>query len=76
MNASYFSVKSITLGYTFPKPVISKVGVSKMRVFASLDNYFLFTHLKGMNPQYSFGGTTNYVIAPQKTMALGLNLTF
>ena len=76
INASYFSVKSITLGYTFPKPVISKVGVSKMRVFASLDNYFLFTHLKGMNPQYSFGGTTNYVIAPQKTMALGLNLTF
>ena len=76
VNASYLSIKSITLGYTFPKAVLGRVGVSKMRVFASLDNYFLFTHLKGMNPQYSFGGTTNYVIAPQKTMALGLNLTF
>ncbi len=75
VNASYFSIKSITLGYTLPRNIVSKVGVSKMRIYASLDNYFLFTHLNGLNPQYSFGGTTNYVIAPQKTMALGLNLT-
>lgn len=76
VDASYLSIKSITLGYTIPSAITRKIGASKLRIFTSLDNYFLFSHLNGLNPQYNFAGTTNYVIAPQKTMVAGINLNF
>lgn len=76
VNASYFSVKSITLGYTLPASISQRASVSKLRVYASLDNYLLLSHLNGMNPQYNFAGTTNQAIAPQKTMVVGINLNF
>lgn len=76
IDASYFSVKNITLGYTVPTVAARHLGASKIRVYATLDNYFFFNHLHGMNPQYNFAGYTSQVIAPQKTAVLGINLTF
>lgn len=76
VNASYFSIKSISLGYTLPARIAKQIGANKFRVYASLDNYFLFSHLNGTNPQYNFSGTTTQAIAPQKTMAVGLNINF
>ena len=76
IDASYFSVKNITLGYTVPTAAARRIGASKIRVYGTLDNYFLFSHLDGMNPQYNFAGYTSQVIAPQKTAVFGINLTF
>ena len=76
INASYLTVKSITLGYTLPLNIARKIGANKVRVFTSFDNVYTFSHLNGMNPQYNFAGTTNQVIAPQKTAVVGVNLNF
>ena len=76
VNASYFAIKNITLGYTLPTALVHKAYLSKVRCYASFDNVALFSHLKGMDPQYNFSGGTNYTYAPNKTFLLGLDINF
>ena len=75
-DASYFAIKNITLGYTLPTTVVSGAGLEGVRVFGSVDNLALWTHMKGMDPQYSFSGTTDYSYAPNKTWTLGIEVKF
>ena len=76
VDASYFAIKNITLGYTLPKVWLNKMHMNSVRVFASVDNLALFTHLQGMDPQYNFSGSTDYVYTPNKTWSLGIEVNF
>ena len=76
IDASYFAIKNITLGYTLPKAWMQKAKLGSVRVFASVDNLALFTHLQGMDPQYNFSGSTDYVYTPNKTWSVGFELNF
>jgi hypothetical protein len=76
VDASYFAIKNITLGYTLPKAWMTKAGLSNVRVFASVDNLALFTHLEGMDPQYNFSGSTDYSYVPNKTWTVGFEVKF
>ena len=76
IDASYFAIKNITLGYTIPSYLVSKAGLSGVRLFTSVDNLALFTHLDGMDPQYNFSGGTNYVYASNRTWTVGLEVKF
>ena len=76
VDASYFAIKNITLGYTLPKSWLNKVNMNSVRVFASVDNLALFTHLQGMDPQYNFSGSTDYAYTPNKTWSLGVEVNF
>ena len=76
IDASYFAIKNITLGVSVPRKYLESVKISKARVFASMDNVALFTHLQGMDPQYNFSGTTDYSYSPNKTFSMGVELNF
>lgn len=76
VDASYFAIKNITLGYTLPKRWMSKIGFKNARISASVDNLCIFTRLKGMNPQYSLTGGTSYAYAPTRTVSFSLDLKF
>ena len=76
IDASYFAIKNITLGYTLPKSWMVKAGLNNVRVFASVDNLALWSHLDGMDPQYNFSGGTDYAYAPNKTWTVGLEVKF
>ena len=76
VDASYFSIKNITLGYTLPRRWTSKIGFKAARVSASVDNLCIFTHLKAMDPQYSLTGGTSYAYAPTRTVSFNLDLKF
>ena len=76
VDASYFAVKNISLGYSLPKGVLGKVGIESLRVYLSADSPWIFTHLKGMNPQASFTGSTSYSYTPNRTFTLGVDLKF
>ena len=76
VNASYFAIKNITLGYTLPASLARRIAMSKVRLYGSFDNVALFTHLKGMDPQYSLSGTTSYRYTPNKTFSVGLDINF
>ena len=74
IDASYFAIKNITLSYTLPQLWVNKIGLGAVRVFTSMDNVALFTHLDGMDPQYNFGGGTDYDYVPNKTVTVGLEV--
>lgn len=78
-SASYFRIKNITLGYTVPKKLLRKIGVSKLRAFVSADNVLLFSAQKGVDPSMSaIGGkeVDTYIYPQMQTITLGLNLEF
>ena len=53
-----------------------EAGMESFRVFCSADNLYLFSHLDGMDPQYNFSGNVDYTYAPNKTIAVGVDINF
>ena len=76
IDASYFAIKSIQLGYTLPVKWTKKAGIKSLRVFATGDNLALFSKLNGMNPQYSTSGGTDFVYAPTRAISVGIDINF
>lgn len=76
VDASYFAIKNITVGYTLPKSFLSKIDLSSVRLYCTLDNVALFSHLDGMDPQYNFSGSTDYTYTPIKSTVFGIEVKF
>ena len=76
IDASYFAIKNITLAYALPNSWVNKLGMTGARIFGSVDNLALWTHLNGMDPQYNFSGGTNYDYSPNRTYTVGFELNF
>jgi TonB-linked SusC/RagA family outer membrane protein len=77
VNASYFAIKNITLGYTLPKRYARKAYLESVRIYGSFDNVAVFTHLKGMDPQYNLTGNgSGYAYVPNKNFTIGLDINF
>lgn len=76
IDASYFALKNITLGYTLPANILQKAKMSNLRVFVTCDNVALFTHMKGMDPTQSFNGSTDYAYTPVRNISFGFNVNF
>ncbi len=76
VNASYLALKNISLGYTLPSHLMHKADLESLRVYLSCDSPYLLTHLKGMNPQANFSGSTSYTYTPNRTLTFGIDLKF
>ena len=75
-DASYLNIRNITLSYAFPKSVTQKLDLSGLRIYGSVENAHLFCARTGMDPQYSFAGTSYNDYSPARTMSIGLNIQF
>ena len=69
-KADYIKIKDITLGYNFPTSLIKKVGLSKVKVYGSLKNFFTFSNIDNYDPER--GGSISFPLAKQ--MVVGLNI--
>jgi TonB-linked SusC/RagA family outer membrane protein len=74
LDASYFAIRNITLGYTLPREWTYKIGLESIRIYASADNLVLFSKLDGFDPQSSFTSTATYSYTPVRIFALGVNI--
>lgn len=75
VDASYWKIKNISLGYTFPDKWMRKIGVSYLRLYANVTNPFVFTDYKGFDPEWAdadlnLGGPSTV------TYQFGINLKF
>ena len=80
-DGSYFRIKQIQLGYTLPRTVTKKFLADKLRVYASLDNFFLFTKYPGLDPEVSSTATSGMGVdygnyPTTKKVVFGLSVTF
>ncbi|WP_329904033.1 TonB-dependent receptor [Porphyromonas pogonae] len=76
IDASYFAIKNISLGYNIPQTWVQKWGIVGLRLTATCDNVYMFTHLKGMNPQMSLTGGTSHSYVSTRMIAFGLDVKF
>lgn len=76
INASYLAIKNITLGYSLPTRLTKGMFMKEIRFTATADNLVLFSHLKGMDPQYNFSGGTTFVYTPLRTISFGVDVKF
>ncbi|MEO7211765.1 TonB-dependent receptor [Mucilaginibacter sp.] len=74
-NASYTKVSNITLGYTVPKRLLSKVKIQGLRVYANAFNPFIFTKFIGWDPENPDGNSFLNQDFRTRTFTLGVNLT-
>ena len=75
-NASYLKCSNMTLGYSFP--ALFKAGAEKIcsgRIFFTVQNPFIITKYKGIDPEVSSGIDSNPYPRPI-SFQLGLNLNF
>ncbi len=53
-KTDYVRLKNITLSYTIPKSVLSKIGIANARVYTSVENVVTWTDFIGINPDLRF----------------------
>lgn len=81
-DASYLKLSNMTIGYTFPSRTLRKVGIRKLRFYATANNLFTITSYSGYDPEVSnFGQATiagvDYGAYPRsRSFIFGMNLSF
>ena len=71
-NASFFRMDNMNIGYNFPDFIKQKL---KLRINAGVQNVFVITNYKGLDPEIS-GGLDNNFFPRARIFQLGLNANF
>ena len=76
-SASYLCLQNVNFGYTLPSNLTSKIGISKLRVYVTGTNLWLWSKRQGLDPRQSLsGGTSNAYYSPIRTISGGVTVTF
>ncbi len=77
-NTSYTRLKNLMLSYSLPEKIISKLTISKLRIFVSGSNLLTICGIKDLDPETraSNQGYAGWYNPQMKIYNFGLNLTF
>ena len=75
-DGSYFKIKQIQLGYTFPQKWMKTIKVENLRIYASLDDFFTFSDYPGFDPEVTAMGIDKGNFPTSKKVVAGLSITF
>ncbi|RBL88306.1 SusC/RagA family TonB-linked outer membrane protein [Chitinophaga flava] len=81
-DGSFLRGKNLLIGYTFSPEMVQKMRLSRLRIWASTQNFFLKTKFSGNDPEVStYGdafaqGQTFFDYPKPTTYQLGLNVAF
>lgn len=74
-SSDYLSLNNISLGYTLPKSLTSKVGLESIRIYGAADNVALWSKRKGMDPRQSYIQSYAGYYAALRTISGGIKVT-
>jgi hypothetical protein len=82
-DGSFLRLNTLTLGYTLPRRLLSKLNISNFRFYVSGYNVFLWTKYTGFDPEVSTRRRTpltpgvDYSAYPRsRSVVFGINLSF
>ena len=77
-KSTYFNIENISVGYTIPAKISTKIGVQSLRIYAIAQNVKYWSVRKGFDPRQSSGNTdTNATYySPMKTVSGGVTIKF
>lgn len=83
-NARYLRLKSLEIGYTVPKNIMSRISLQSIRIYANAYNLLTFTKLRYMDPEFYTNNDTSraglvdlgYAYPINKSYSIGLTAKF
>lgn len=80
-DGSFLRLKSVTLAYTLPKEITSKIKLNALSVFVTGQNLLTWTSYTGFDPEVTSGsnvspGTDSGIYPIARTVSAGLRVTF
>ncbi|MEY3918544.1 MAG: hypothetical protein RLZZ132_880 [Bacteroidota bacterium] len=79
-DGSFIKVRNINFGYNFPAKTAAKLGLASLRLFASIQQPFIFSNYRskenGVDPETSNGNVENNVTPATSVSTFGLNIKF
>ncbi len=81
-DGSFLRLKTVTLGYTFPKTMIAKAHLSNVRLYLAAQNLWTWTNYSGYDPEVSVRNSAltpglDFSSYPRAyTISFGVNLGF
>lgn len=86
-DGSYLRLSNITLGYSLPKPFVTKFHIQQFRLYTTVYNAWLWTKYSGYDPEVStnrsnsnynnLSPNVDYSSYPKsRSVTIGLNVTF
>ena len=82
-DASFLRLNTLTLGYTTPESLVSKIGISKLRFYLTGSNVFVWTKYSGSDPEVSTKrknpltpGVDSSPYPRSRQVIFGMNLNF
>ncbi len=82
-DGSYLRIQNLALGYTLPQSLVSRVKISRLKVYGSVQNLFTFTNYSGYDPEIGsfnqnvlLSGIDNGRYPSPRTYSVGINLEF
>ena len=80
-DGSYMRLKNLTLSYTIPSDITSRVGVSRLRAYVTGQNLLTFTHYTAYDPEVNSYdglqiGVDEGAYPMSRTVIFGINMEF
>ncbi|MBN2611481.1 MAG: TonB-dependent receptor [Bacteroidales bacterium] len=85
-DGSFLRLNQLTVGYTIPRKITSKIGMSQCRVYATGYNLWLWTKYSGYDPEVNTTRSDGYAILTpgldyssypkSRSFSIGLNVNF
>lgn len=72
VDGSFLKIRDVSLGYNIPSAVVKRIGIGRVRVYGTLQNYFTFSKIKDYDPER--GGDLSFPLVKQ--MIFGVNIDF
>lgn len=71
-DGTFFKIRDITLAYNMPRTFTDTLGISKMRIYTSAKNYFVWSDIDPIDPER--GGGESFPMT--KMILMGVNIEF
>ena len=75
-NGNYLVIKNIGVNYSLPENIVQRLNLSRVSFNLGVENLYTFTKLKGMNPQYSYAGSSVDAWVTPRTYMFGVSVGF
>lgn len=83
-SSDYISLNNVTLGYSFPRSLLSRFSIGSLRIYVAGENLAVATARKGLDPRFSLGtgsfvygsGASSNYYSAMRTVTAGLTITF
>ncbi len=75
MQGGFVKLRTVSLGYTFPSPILNKLGLTNLRVYVTAQNPIAWSNYKIQDPETA-GNIGSGNVPSNKIFLGGINLTF